>query len=482
MDLRPIYSIMGTVLSVLAVAMALPALADAHYGDQDWRVFASAGVVTLYFGAGLWFIGRRKDESDFTIRQALLLVTVIWLIVPAVGAMPLVMGSLRLPFTDAYFEAVSGMTTTGSTILVGIESLPPGVLLWRGMMQWFGGLGVIVMAISLLPMLELGGMQMFRVEAFETFGKASPRMRQVSGGITVVFILLTTLLFLGLMAAGMNSLDAIVHAMTTIATGGYSNYDASVGHFDSVPIEVMITIGMICGGIPFILYAKAIRGDWRSLLSDEQVGLYLRILALSILIVTLWLSLGLGVGIGQALRDASFTMASIMTGTGYVTTDYGTWGGFPVIIILSLTFLGGCAGSTACGMKVFRLQILGKAVAAQIRQIVYPNGVFRPTFNNHPFDAPLVVSVASVVFSFILGFILVSLGLTLTGLDAETAFSSAATAVSNVGPGLGEIVGPVGNFAPLSKTAKWILIAGMLFGRLEFLTFLALFNPLFWKR
>ncbi|MCH8863012.1 MAG: TrkH family potassium uptake protein [Proteobacteria bacterium] len=481
MDLRPVYTVMGVLLIFLAGAMVLPAIADAQAGNPDWRVFASTGMITLYSGVGLWLIGG-KEGVEFSIRHALIMVTLIWIVLPAVGALPFALGQLDLSFTDAYFEAVSGITTTGSTILTNLDTLPPGILLWRGILQWLGGLGIIVMAISLLPMLEIGGMQMFRVEAFETFGKASPRMQQVSLNITIVFALLTFVLFVALKLAGMNSLDAVVHAMTTIATAGYSNYDDSVGHFDSAVIDALITAGMFLAGIPFVLYVKAFAGNVRSLVIDEQVRLYTKILLFSVLSTALWLWSVQDFAIGQSLRLASFNIVSIMTGTGYVTSDYGNWGGFPVLLVIGLTFLGGCAGSTCCGVKVFRVQIVFKAAAAQVRQMIYPNGMFRPTFNGRPVDAPLVVSVASVLFAFLFGFILLAGALTLTGLDLETSLSGAATAISNVGPALGDIIGPTGNFQPLPDSAKWLLIIGMLLGRLEFLTFLTLINPLFWRK
>jgi trk system potassium uptake protein TrkH len=439
-------------------------------------------MITLFPGVGLWLIGGGRDGVEFSIRHALIMVTLIWLALPAVGALPFALGPLDLSFTDAYFEAVSGITTTGSTILTNLDTLPPGILLWRGILQWLGGLGIIVMAISLLPMLEMGGMQMFRVEAFETFGKASPRMQQISGNITIVFVLLTFVLFVALKLAGMNNLDAIVHAMTTIATAGYSNYDNSVAHFDSALIDALITAGMFLGGIPFVLYVKSFSGDLRSLFIDEQVRLYSKILLFSILSTALWLWSVQDFPVGQSLRLASFNITSIMTGTGYTTSDYGGWGAFPVMLVVALMFLGGCAGSTACGVKVFRVQIVFKAAAAQVRQMIYPNGKFRPTFNGHPVDAPLVVSVASVLFAFVLGVMILSILLTLTGLDVETAFSGAVTAITNVGPALGNIIGPTGNFQPLPDSAKWLLVAGMLLGRLEFLTFLTLINPLFWRK
>ena len=481
MDLRPVYAVIGLLLTFLAGAMVLPAIADAQAGNPDWRVFASTGMFTLFFGGGLWLIGGREGV-EFSIRHALIMVTLIWLVIPAVGALPFALGQLDLSFTDAYFEAVSGITTTGSTILTNIDTLPPGILLWRGILQWLGGLGIIVMAISLLPMLEMGGMQMFRVEAFETFGKASPRVQQISGNITIVFVLLTFILFVALKLAGLSGLDAIVHAMTTIATAGYSNYDDSVGHFDSALVDAIITIGMFMGGIPFVLYARTFAGNFSGLFSDEQVKLYVKILLFAILSTALWLWAVQDFSAGHSLRMASFNITSIMTGTGYTTGDYGAWGGFPIMLIVALMFLGGCAGSTACGVKVFRVQIVFKAMAAQVRQMIYPNGMFRPTFNGHPVDAPLVVSVASVLFAFVLGVIILSAALALTGLDPLTAFSGAATAITNVGPALGEIIGPTGNFQPLPSSAKWLLIAGMLLGRLEFLTFLTLINPLFWRK
>lgn len=481
MDLRPVFAIVGTLLLCVAGAMVLPAIADLLAENSDWQVFALSGLATLYMGATFRLVGRSEDIR-LSSRHIFLFVALSWIIIPVFGALPFMFSGSGLSFTDSYFEAVSGITTTGSTIYTGLDTMAPGILLWRAMLQWLGGLGIVVMAISIFPMLQIGGMQVYRIEAFETLGKTHPRVRQISASISIVFVSLTVALAIALAIAGMSPLEAIVHAMTTIATGGYSTSDQSIAHFNSIPIEITISIGMLLGGLPFIHFAKFLKGDFGSLFYDQQVHWYFGILSICIVAVTLWLHFDSDLGVLTALRLSSFSLISIMTGTGYVSSDYQSWGGFPLALILPLTFLGGCAGSTACGIKVFRIQIAWQAAVTQIRRLIYPNAIFRPSFNNQPIDASLTNSVFVFFFFFFMGFFVLSIALTLVGLDLTTAFSAAATAISNVGPALGHIAGPTGNFQPLPDAAKWLLVAGMLLGRLEFLTFLALLAPLYWKK
>lgn len=480
MDFRPVFLIVGVMLSALAVAMTIPAIVDGIAGKLDWQTFLIPAVVTMFVGMAL-VLSCRTANMILSLRQAFAMTSLIWIVITLFASIPFIFSEFNLSFTDAYFEAMSGITTTGSTVIVGLDHATPGLLLWRGILQWIGGLGIIVISISVLPWLRVGGMQLFRIEAFETEGKLFSRATQISSGVTVIFITITGAFALALWLAGMSGIEAVVHAMTTIATGGYSTSDASIGHFDSPLIEAIITVGMVIGGIPFILYLKFVHGDTNRLIKDEQVRWYLSILLLATVAIFLWLLLVNNMNPLQALRHAPFTVVSIMTGTGYTSVDYNSWGAFPAGFIFFLTFVGGCAGSTACGMKVFRFQVLYATARRQIHKLLQPHGVFIPYYNKRPISEEVSMSVLSYFFIFGVCFALLSIALSFTGLDFVTALSSAATAMANVGPGLGPIVGPSATFQSLPDIAKWLLAAGMLIGRLEVFAVVIILTPSFWK-
>ncbi|MHA1108995.1 MAG: TrkH family potassium uptake protein [Alphaproteobacteria bacterium] len=442
--------------------MTVPAIVDAASGDPDWLVFAASAAVTLFVGVALVLTNRVRAVGG-SIRQAFILVTVGWVVMAAFAALPFAFSQLDLSYTDAFFEAMSGVTTTGSTVITGLDYAPPGILLWRGLLEWLGGIGIIVMAVSVLPMLRVGGMQLFRMEFGDASDKVLPRAGQIVLGIALIYIVLTLICGSILYALGMTGLEATVHAMTTIATGGFSTSDQSVGIFDSAAIDWVITVFMLAGGMPFVLYLQAVRGNPRQLLRDRQVHWFLVTALVAVLVLAGWL------------------WVSIMTGTGYATGDYGTWGGFAVTAFLILMFIGGCAGSTTCGIKVFRFQVLFAAAGVQMRRLLQPNGVFIPYYNRQPISEGVIMSVLAFLFIYALCFALLSAALGLIGLDFLTALSGAATAISNVGPALGEIIGPAGTFAPLPDSAKWILSLGMLLGRLELFSVLVLFMPAFWR-
>jgi len=479
-DLRPILMTIGVLLVVLAVGMLIPSVVDLIAGNPDWQVFATSAAITAFAGACLG-LTNRGARSRLSIQQAFLMTSLVWVVLTFFGAVPFIFSALHLSFTDAYFESMSGITTTGSTVITDLDHLAPGLLLWRAILQWLGGLGIIVVAMSFLPMLRIGGMQMFKVEAFETEGKMLATAAALSARISIVMVTFTMLLILSLWACGMTALEATVHAMTTIATGGYSTSDASVGHFDSPAIDGIITIGMVAGGIPFVFYVKLLHGNARTLLRDTQVRWYLLILLVVTLAIAVWLWRHDHFSLLSALRYASFNVVSIMTGTGYASADYELWGTFPLGVFFFLMFVGGCYGSTACGIKIFRFQILFSATVAHIRRLIQPHGIFTPKFNHNPISDDVIGSVLGYFMIFGATFFAISVGMTLLGLDLVTAMSGAGTALSNVGPGLGPIIGPAGNFQSLPDTAKWLLVVGMLIGRLEVFTIFVLFNPAFWR-
>ena len=480
LDFRPVFLVVGILLTTLAVGMIIPAVVDAVAGNPEWQVFAMSAGVTMFVGVAMALTSRAGGTS-FTVRQAFVMTTLSWVSITVFAALPFVFSELDMSFTDAFFEAMSGITTTGSTVITGLDSAPPGILLWRALLQWLGGIGIIVMAIAVMPMLRVGGMQLFRVEASEQSEKVMPRAAQIATAIGAIYLGLTVLWAGAYWWAGMDGFEAIVHSMTTIATGGFSTSDASLGHFASVSIDAIATVGMLVGGLPFLLYLRTAQGDFRVLFRDTQVRSFITIVAVVVVFSAAWLWLDNGFDPLQALRYAAFNVASVITGTGYSTANYGLWGSFAVPIFFFLMFIGGCAGSTTCGIKVFRFQVLYAAAHTQIHHLLQPHGVFIPYYNRRPIPDDVIISVLSFFFVFGLSFAVLAMGLGILGLDFLTAVSSAATAISNVGPGLGPVVGPGGTFQSLPDAAKWLLSAGMLLGRLELFTVIVLFTRSFWR-
>jgi len=480
MDYRPIFLVIGILLSALAIGMTVPAAVDAFAGNPDWQVFAISSGVTLFIGVAM-ALTSRSGGVHLSPRQAFVMTTFSWLALTVFAALPFTFSELNLSYTDAFFEAMSGITTTGSTVMTNLEMAPPGILLWRALLQWLGGIGIIVMAIAVFPMLRVGGMQLFRMESSDHSEKALPRAAQIASAIGLIYLVLTFFCASAYWFAGMSGFDSVAHAMTTIATGGFSTFDASFGHFDSAAIDMIAIVGMLVGSLPFILYLKMIQGSYGSLMRDSQVQWFLSIVVGIVLSVTIWLWFSGGLAPIQALRYASFNVISIITGTGYATSDYGLWGSFVVPVFFFIMFIGGCAGSTTCGIKIFRFQVLYAAARTQLHHLLQPHGVFIPYYNKRPISDEIIVSVLSFFFVFGLSFALLAMGLGLLGLDFLTAISSAATAISNVGPGLGPIVGPAGNFQPLPDAAKWLLSGGMLLGRLEIFTVIVLLSRSFWR-
>jgi len=354
------------------------------------------------------------------------------------------------------------------------------VLLWRALLQWLGGVGIIVMAMAIFPMLSVGGMQLFKTESFETADKVIPRARQLAGGIFAVYTILTIAWTAMLALAGMPFFDAMTHAMTTLATGGYSTRTASIGAYDSQLIEMIVIWGMIVGSLPFVHYLAMTRGGWKALFDDAQVRWFLVLTAVIISLISLEL-IKQGYSITQAFRLSSFNTVSVITGTGYGTADFAQWGGSVTTILLICMFVGGCAGSTTCGIKMFRLQVLASTIKVQLARLLRPHAVVLAYYNRRPVPDTVLDAVMGFFYLYILCFVLMAMLLGLTGLDFHTALSGAATAISNVGPGLGDTIGPAGSFADLSDPAKWIMCFGMLLGRLELFTVLVVLNPLFWR-
>ena len=480
LDVRPILLVIGFLLSMLGAAMLIPVAADLAIGDEDWQVFLAAAITTLFIGGSLALTNRGATQA-LNARQAFLLIALSWLVIATFGALPFYYSQLNFSFTDAFFESMSGITTTGSTIMTGLDDAPRGILLWRALLQWMGGVGIIVMAVAVLPMLQVGGMQLFRIESSDTSEKILPRAAQISGALSLLYIAITALCVICLWAGGMTLFDAIAHAMTTVSTAGYSTHDASIGHYDSAVIDVIVTLFMIAGALPFVLYLQILRGRPLALWRDTQVQWFFGIALSAIIVLTLYRTLRADVPVFEALRYTSFNLVSIMTGTGYATADYMTWGGFAVGMFFLIMFVGGCAGSTSCGVKIFRIQVLFESARTQVRRLIQPRGVFTAHFNHKPIPPSVSDAVMNYFFLFFVCFVCLALALSAFGLDFITAASSAGTALANVGPGLGDVVGPSGTFQSLPDGAKWLMALGMLLGRLELLGVLIFLNPSFWR-
>ena len=450
--------------------------------NEDSNSFLSSSIITIFIGI-LITLSSLKKEKQLNLQQAFLFSTLAWVSIALFGSLPFMLSSLKLSFVDAFFESMSGITTTGSTIIINLDNAPKSILIWRSILQWLGGIGVIVMAITVLPLLNSGGMQLFKKDqASDTTEKILPKAREVTVVISIIYISLTLACGLAYWLTGMNVFDGIAHSMTTIATGGFSTYSNSIGHFKNHNIEIVSIVFIILGSIPFIAYIKFIKGNKKIFFKDSQIKGLVYILLISILTMFLYLHFNnFEYNVYENLRISTFNVVSILSGTGYVTSDFSNWGKFPLIFFLFLMFIGGCAGSTTCGIKIFRFQILGYFIINQIKKLVYPHGVFTIKYNDEKISNTFIYSIMTFVFLYFFIFFILSTILSLNGLDFVTAISGAASAISNVGPGLGDMIGPNGNFSDLPNFSKLSLSLGMLLGRLELFAVLVLFFPSFWK-
>ena len=480
LDLRPVGYVIGLLVAILGATMLLPLLADLAEGRGQWPVFLESGILTVLTGGLMALSCANSVREGLTIQQTFLVTTLVWLALPVFGALPFMLGETQLRFVDAFFEAMSGLTTTGSTVLSGLEDLPRGLLLWRGLLQWLGGIGIIVVAMVFLPELRVGGMQIFRSEGFDTMGKILPRAQQIAGQISVIYVVLTAICTLVYTTLGMSFFDATVHAFTTISTGGFSNYDASFGTF-SGPAEYAAAVFMILAALPFVRYVQLVNGNTSPLFQDSQIRAFLTVIAVLVGVTTLVLMSIFPHDLEKAFREALFNITSIISGTGYASVDYMAWGGFLITIFFFIGLIGGCAGSTACSVKIFRYQLLFASIKSQLQLIRSPHGVFTPRYDGRAVGPDVLNSVISFFVFFTVTLGLFACALALTGLDFVTALSGAATALANVGPGLGERIGPSGNFAGLNDPAKWLLSAAMLIGRLELFAVYVILTVQFWR-
>lgn len=479
-SVQPVFHIIGILLSILGLGMLVPAIADGATHNPDWGAFVGASAATLTV-SGSMYLATAGTIERFTVKQTFLLTTLAWIVLALFGALPFMLSSLHLSFTDAYYEAMSGLSTTGGTVIVGLDEAPPGVLLWRALLNWFGGVGIIVMAIAILPVLRVGGMQLFRTESSDRSDRPFATVRDTAGAIALIYLTLSIVSAVLFKIAGMQWFDAVCHAMAAVSTGGFSTKDASLGWFNSTPVLWVAVVSMISGALPLTYYIRLMHNPRREVLFDIQVIALLVILVLSIAAMTAWTILQVGMPWWQALSHSAANVTSIITDTGFVSTDYYQWGSFPVSAFFFFYFIGGCTGSTCGSIKIFRWQILAQAVKTQMMRMLQPHRVVVTKYAGKTVDHDVIESVVNFVVVYILCFTALSLLVAAMGLDFLTATSSVASALAGAGPGLGPIVGPAGSFAPLPDAAKWVLCVAMLLGRLEVFTVMVLFTRTFWR-
>ena len=477
---KTVFFLIGILLIVLGTSMLAPYSLQIILREGS-HSFISASFITIFIGV-LFVLANLEKDLKLNLRQTFLFSSLAWITVAIFGSLPFLLSTQEFSFSDAFFESMSGITTTGATIISDLDNSPKSILLWRAIMQWLGGIGIVVMAITILPLLKVGGMQLFKMEGPDSTEKILPRTIEVAAIIISTYITLTFFCGLFYWIFGMTIFDSISHAMTTIATGGFSTHNDSIGFFKNSNIEIIASIFIILGSIPFISYLKFTQGNKKIFFKDVQIRGLIYLLGISITIIFLYLLfIDYESSLFDKIRISSFNVISILSGTGYVTDDFGLWGKFSLIFFLFLMFIGGCAGSTACGIKIFRLQMLLIFFKNQIQKLISPNSVIITKYNNQKISDTFINSVIIFIFTFLFIFLIIAMLLSISGLDFITSISGAASSISNVGPGLGDIIGPNGNYKDIPNLSKWILSAGMLLGRLELFAVLVLFFPSFWK-
>ncbi|MDR6758954.1 trk system potassium uptake protein TrkH [Mycoplana sp. BE70] len=477
---RSAINIAATCGLYLSLAMLVPLVVDLYYGHPDWKVFAICGFAM----GGLCLItvaATRAGPPPFSKKMSFLVVNLLWLVSCLIGAMPFWMSSLKMDFAASFYESVSAVTTTGSTVIVGLDNAPPGILMWRSLLHWLGGIGILALGLFIMPYLRVGGLSFFKLESTDTGDKPFARMASYIRAFLVIYVFLTFVCAITYNVLGMNRFDAINHAMSTVATGGLSTRDASFAYYNSLPILWAASFYMTLCSLPFsILILFIVRGRLHSL-KDPQIVVFLGYVLFFALAASLYQRLQNGVPFHEAMAHSFFTVTSILSTTGFVSDDYTAWGSFIVVLAFVATFMGGCSGSTAGGIKAYRIIILFNFVRSGLNRLIYPNGIHAVRYGSMTVDADVQRNVFLYFISYIMLCAAGSIVMGLLGYDALTAISAAATALSNVGPGVTPAIGPVGNFANMNDPALYTLSFLMLLGRLEVLTVLVILTPLFWK-
>lgn len=479
-DPRPVAHVIGLVIVALGGAMLFPMILDLSAGDPNWAAFLKAGMICLVAGGATALATANSLAGGLTLQQIFLLTVMTWVAACFFGALPLVLGAPGLDWTEAIFEATSGLTTTGATMIVGLDDLPLGANLWRGMLHWLGGLGIVIVAMLFLPVMKVGGMQFFRSEGFDTLGKILPRALDISSALVQIYVVLTLACAATYAALGMSGFDAVVHALSTVSTGGFSTSDQSFGKFVG-PLEYAAVVFMLAGSLPFIRFIQLWQGEWVPMWKDRQVRAYLRWNAYAVAAIVVYEMGSNDFAFWAVLREASFNVVSVFSGTGFTSTDLSLWGPFPFAILFITGLIGGCTSSTGCSVKVFRYLILFEAVKLQLRRLYEPNAVNALRYDGRAVGDDVLNAVISFFTLFMLTFGLLAVALGLAGLEFKTAVTAAWTAIANVGPAFGPEVHPTGALLAFPDAAKWIMILGMLIGRLELMAVYVILMPRFWR-
>ena len=479
-DLPAVFFFVGTVLCGFGAAMLLPALVDIIDANLDYRVFITCSAIAIFVGLSM-ALAFRAHRNFLGIREVMLTAPAAWLTVVAFCALPFVFSSFRLSYTDAVFETMSGISATGSTVIVGLDGAPAGLLLWRWLLIWFGGFGFVTLAVLVLPFLRIGGLQLFVLDLSVQSAKFVPRMIDLVVKLALVYVGITALGALAFRIEGMSSFDAIGHSMAAVATGGFSSHDASIAWFNSPAIEWTVSLLMVVSAMPFVLHLEALRRGPQVLLRDAQVRLFLGIIGLAIVALFLWRVVANNAPLLDAAREATFNVTSMISTTGFSSQDFDKWGGFPPLLLLVMMLVGGCTGSTAGGIKMFRLRILIETLRLQTHRQTYPHGTFVVNYNGQPVTDAVRAGVALYFYVYLTTFFTFALLLAFCGVPFEASLGGSATALGGVGPGLGPIIGPCCTFAPLPDAAKWLLTIEMLAGRLEILILVIPLTRTFWR-
>ncbi len=480
LNFRPIALVGGTVICAVGFLLFIPMITEIIYKSESWQSYSVPILLYLIVGGSL-VITNRSVELKISIKDAFIITVLSWILLSVLCAVPFIYTKSNLSVVDALFESMSGITTTGATILNNLDDLPKGILLWRALLQWLGGIGIVVIALVILPFLRIGGMQLFHLEGDDPYEKFLPKIYSVVIKIVIVYTALTVLLFVLYYLNHMTIFDAVAHSLTTISTGGFSTHNSSFAFFSNNNILNIAIIFMVIGSFPFLLLAQTSLTNFFLLFKDNQIRLFLLILIIAIgLIYYLARSYVDGTTLYQ-LTTISFNTISIISGTGFVSSNFEEWGNYASVLFLILMFIGGCAGSTTGGLKIFRFQILFKYIELHLKKMLKPHVVLTAKFNGKKIQESTYESVMIFFFVYIMTFASSALLLSFSGLDFLTCISAAASAISNVGPGLGEIIGPNGNYSSLTDYSKLVLTVTMFLGRLEMLTIFVLLLPSFWK-
>lgn len=479
---RSIFYLVGWLVLILAAAMIPSALIDFFTGSPDYKIYLFSQAIMVFLGVLFVFSNKSAAEIDFDKRDSFLLTAVTWLFGIGFSSIPFLLSSINVSYTDAFFETVSGLTTTGATVLKNLDAMPKGILFWRSMLQWLGGIGIIVMALTLLADMRVGGLELFQSESSDRSEKFLPRITQIAKVIFITYLSLTLLCFLALIALQLNWFDALCHSLSTVSTGGFSTHDQSIGFFQNKALEYVLMFFMFFGGVTQLLFGHLFTKNWKLFFKDDQIKAYAFLTLFFVLVVTLWnLMVQKDKNVFDTITQSLFNVVSATTTTGFCSGDYNTWGGLALMVFFFAPFIGGCTGSTAGGIKIFRFQVLWRVTSIYLQKLRRPHGVFLPKYNGKQISGSIFDSVAALVILFVFCFAGLSFCLSLFGLDFITTLSGAASMLTSLGPGLGDHIGPSKTYTDLVDPVKWILMFGMILGRLELVTILILFLPSFWK-